>query len=288
MAALIESGIEPDLLVGTSVGALNAAFLASRPGPEGAHSLIDAWSALSRRRAMRLNPLRALAGFVGLADHLISSEHLRQLIREWVQFARIEQATIRLAVTATDALSGEAALFTDGDVVDTLSASAAIPGLLPPVQIGGRWFVDGSLSANRPVVQAQSLGAGVVYVISTGTAPRQRPPRGAVAVAMNSVSLVTTRQAQADLAKARSYAASTGGEVVVVPPAEPVAPGPFEYGRGAELASASYERTLGWLAGGTKKGAPPAGPGLGRSSRWQGGSGAEGGGSGLGSTTKAR
>jgi NTE family protein len=248
LLALIEAGIEPDLLVGSSVGALNAAFVANRPGVSGAELLVESWGNLRRREAVQLNPIWALAGFLGVRDHLLPATQLRRLIRRWVENERIEQSAIPLAVTATDALSGECVVLRSGSVVDALTASAAIPGLFPAVRIDGRWLVDGSLSANRPVRQAQALGADVVYVITTATAPRSRPPRGAVAMAMNSVSLVTTRLAEAELAEAHRHAAATGGQVVIVPSAQPNAPGPFEYRRGAELAGAAYRHTRQWLS----------------------------------------
>lgn len=109
-------------------------------------------------------------------------------------------------------------------------------------------MVDGSLSAGRPVLQAQELGADDVYVITATTAPRLRPPRGAVAVAMNSVALVTARAAQVQLESAVSHARDSGGRVLVVPSAEPAAPGPFDFGKSAVMADAAYQRTVSWLA----------------------------------------
>ena len=245
--ALEEAGIHPDLFVGTSVGALNAGFLSTRPGVAGARNLVAAWNALRRREAVQLSPIRALAGFLGVRNHLISPTHLRRLIGRWIEVDRIEDTEVPLAVTATDALSGEAMVFTHGDVSDCLAASSAIPGLFPPVRIGSRWFVDGSLSANRPVLQAQALGADRIYVITTSTATRLSPPRGAVAMAMNSVSLVTSGTARHELALALRQAEETGGRIHIVPSSEPAAPGPFDYGRSASLAEAAYRRTQTWL-----------------------------------------
>jgi NTE family protein len=246
--ALWEAGIEPDLLVGTSVGALNAAFLSTRPGVEGAQLLMATWSALRRREAFRFNVVTALAGFVGAHDHLVSTRRFRGLLDRWVEVERIEEATTPFAVIATDALSGEAVVLTEGSVVDSIAASAAIPGLFPPVRVEGRWLVDGCLSASSPVLQAQALGADEVYVITTATAPRLHPPRGAVAVAMNSVALLTARAAQDHLMAATSHAADAGGRVLVVPSPEPPAPGPFDFGKGRALAESAYERTRSWLA----------------------------------------
>jgi NTE family protein len=247
IVALLENGIEADLLVGTSVGALNAAFLSTRPGLEGACLLRSAWLGLSRRDVMAFNPVTVLAGFVGASEHLFASTRLRAMMRRWVEVENIEDAPVPFAALATDAVTGEPVLLQSGDVVDALSASAAIPGLLPPVHIGGRWLVDGSLAAGCPVLQAQSLGATEVYMITTATAPRSGLPRGAIAIAKNSVSLVTTRANQEQLAAARRHAASTGGHVFVVPSGEPPAPGPYDLSKSAALAATAYEATTTWL-----------------------------------------
>jgi predicted acylesterase/phospholipase RssA len=130
--ALAEAGIQPELLVGTSVGAFNAAFLSSRPGIGGARRLMEMWTSVERRQAVRLNPFAALAGVLGMRDHLVSDHQVRSLIARWIEISRFDQATIRLAVTATDAGSGEGVAITEGDVSDAVAASAAIPGLLPP------------------------------------------------------------------------------------------------------------------------------------------------------------
>src|SRR5579875_1441829 len=233
VTALLEAGITPDLLVGSSVGALNSGFLASRPGLAGARALEEAWVRFRRREAFRFSLAGAIAGFVGLRDHLLSTERLRTTIRRWVQFERIEDAAVRLAVVATDALSGAPVVIEAGDAVEALVASAAIPGIFPAVRYGEHWLVDGTLSAGCPALQAQELGADTVYVITTKTAPRRRPPRGAVAMAMHTVSLVTAERA--------------GTAVFVVPTGEPEAPGPFDFRHGRRLFDAAYRRAARWL-----------------------------------------
>jgi NTE family protein len=245
--ALFEAGIEPDLLVGTSVGAMNSAFLATHRGLEGARALRDAWDALRRAEAVQLDPLRAVMGFFGFRDHLVSAAQLRRLIAKWIPVDRIEDTTVPLGVVATDALSGETIVVTKGEMGSALAASGAIPGIFPPVNVEGRWLIDGSLSANHPVLEAQDLGADEIYLITTVTAPRSAPPKGAVAVAMNSVSLLTTRMARLQMAEARRRAQRRGGHVYVVPSAKPPAPGPFDYRRSADLSEQAYRRAQRWL-----------------------------------------
>jgi NTE family protein len=255
VAGLLEADIVPDLLVGSSVGSLNAAFLACRPGRQGVSALREAWIRLRRRDAFRFNFLRAFFGFLGMEDHLVAVDRMRALIRQWIPIERIEDAPLPFAVVVTDALSGEPVVLDQGDPAPALLASAAIPGIFPPVRIGDRWFVDGSLSAGCPVLQAQDLGADVVYRIATGTAPRLRPPRGAVAMAMHSVALLTGKASADHLALARARAAANGGQVIVVPAAQPTAPGPFDFRRSGELFDAAYRHTVTWLS---TRGAGPA------------------------------
>jgi NTE family protein len=260
MVALFEAGITPDLLVGTSVGALNAAFLSSRPGLAGAQSLVDAWATLRRHEVASFSPIDLLAGFFGVRDHVLAASRLGALIRKWVEIEVLEDAKTTVVVVATDALSGEAVVLQRGDVLEAVSASAAIPGLLPSVRMGDRWLIDGSLSAGCPVLQAQDLGADDVYMITTATAPRVRPPRGAVAMAMNSASLVTARSNQAQLEVARLRASQRGGRVFVVPSGEPPAPRPFDLSRSRLLTKVSYEATKTWLASADGDVEPPDQP----------------------------
>lgn len=248
LLALCEAGIEPDLVVGTSVGALNSAFLACHPGVDGARALRDAWTGLRREDAVQLNAAATFMGIFGFRNHLVSTKRLRALIEKWIPILRFQDSKIALGAVATDALSGEAVLLTKGDVRLALIASAAIPGIFPPVRLEDRWLIDGSLSSNHPVLEAQELGANEIYLITTATQPRVAPPKGAIAVAMNSVSLLTTRVASLQLAEAQPRAAQNSGHIHVVPSAEPLAPGPFDYRKGDTLAWESYQRARRWLS----------------------------------------
>jgi predicted acylesterase/phospholipase RssA len=167
------------------------------------------------------------------------------LIRRWVELARIEQAAIRLAVTTTDAPTGEPVVLTTAAIGDVLAASSAIPGPLSPGphrrSLVDRWRPVGH---NRPVLQAQALEADDVYVITATSAPRLRPPRGEVAMAMNSASLVTARADHNQLAVAIKHAKDTGRHVLVVPSSQPSAPGPFDFRRSAAPAKAAYQPTI--------------------------------------------
>lgn len=256
MRAVVEAGVEPDLLTGSSIGALNAAFYATHPGVEGCKALETAWSRLRRRDVFRFELTRAIAGFIGLRDHLVTTKRLTTVINEWLGIERIEEAAVPFAVVATDALSGEIVLIPQGDIASALLATAAVPGVFPPVFRDGRWLVDGSLSAGCPATEALELGADEVFAFFTTTAARGRPPRGAVAAAMNSVSLMTSKLQVSRLERAQRTATDRGGSVHFVPSPLPEAPSPFDFSQGARFVASGYARAVQWLSGLAPKTAP--------------------------------
>lgn len=133
---LYERGIVPDVIVGTSAGALNAAFIASRPQTVAtADALAGIWTDLRRGQAFPINPLTGLLGFLGARDHLVPQHGLRRLI------------------------PGEELRLSRGSAVDAVLASAAIPGLVPPVSWEGRALMDGGVANNTPISHAVELGA---------------------------------------------------------------------------------------------------------------------------------
>jgi NTE family protein len=248
MRALVEAGIEPELLTGSSIGALNAAFYATHPGIDGCKELETAWSDIRRKEVFRFELSRAITGFIGLRDHLVSTKRLKTIIHEWLGIDRIEEAKIPFAAVATDALSGEIVIMSEGDVASALLATAAIPGIFPPVYREGRWLVDGSLSAGCPASEALDLGADEVFAFLTTTAPRRKPPRGAVAAAMSSVSLLTSKLQMSRLESARATAIEGGGDVHFVPSPFPEAPSPFDFDQGAALAASGYACASEWVS----------------------------------------
>jgi len=169
------------------------------------------------------------------------------IINEWLGIDRIEEAKVPFAAVATDALTGDIVVMTEGDVASALLATAAIPGIFPPVHRGGRWLVDGSLSAGCPASEALDLGVDEVYAFLTTTAPRRKPARGAVAAAMSTVSLMTSKLQIARFECAEATAAQRGGAVYFVPSPFPEAPSPFDFDQGATLAASGYARAAEWV-----------------------------------------
>jgi NTE family protein len=132
LEALYERGIAPDFLVGTSVGALNAAFVASRlQSPQTATELGRVWRDLQRQDVFPLSMSALVGGVCGRRDHLVSDRELRRLIRRYIQFEDLADAAIPLHLVAFDLIEGRELLLSEGPAVEAIAASASIPGVFP-------------------------------------------------------------------------------------------------------------------------------------------------------------
>jgi predicted acylesterase/phospholipase RssA len=133
--ALYENGVKPDMIVGTSAGAINGAFIASRAqSVDTALELAAIWRGLRRGDVFPLRPLSGLLGFLGSHDHVVPQSGLRSLVGAHLQRERLEDMLIPLHVVAVDVISGEELLLSSGPAQAAVLASAAIPGVLPPVE----------------------------------------------------------------------------------------------------------------------------------------------------------
>jgi NTE family protein len=231
LRALYERGICPDLVVGTSVGAINAAFAASRPATvQAADELRSIWCRIGRGDVFPANPIAAFLALTGARDHAVSPGALRRTIRRHLDLERLEDAAVPLHVVAADADTGEEALLSSGSALDAVLASAAIPGVFPAVRWGRRSLVDGGVVNNTPISHAVELGANRVYVLSAFTARTLRGGgRGALGVGTAALARVIGRRFEEDLVR---YAGDA--ELIVLPP--PVAQIlPTDFGHADEL-----------------------------------------------------
>lgn len=237
LRALFERGITPELIVGTSAGAINGAFIASRAPTVGtADALGDVWGGLRRGAVFPTRPLTGLMGFLGRGDHLVPDDGLRRLVTAHVDVADLEELRTPLHVVATDVLSGAEVRLSTGPVVDAVLASAAIPGVFPPVEIGGRRLVDGGVADNTPISHAVALGADEIYVLPTGYAcGLTAPPRGALAMLLHAMSLLVQQRLHLEI---ELYAAHV--RLVVLPPPCPLRIQPIDFSHAAELIERAY------------------------------------------------
>jgi NTE family protein len=215
LRALYERGIHADLLIATSVGSLNAAFVASRPQTVATiDELARIWRGLRREDVFPISVRTLLHALSGRRDHLIEDCALRRLVQRHIQLRSLEDAVIPLHLVAFDMISGHEVLLSRGPALDAVVAATAIPGVLPPVLWGEQRLVDGGVVNNTPISHAVELGAERVYVLSTQHESRAlgRPARTALEAASHSVGLLTAARFEAELAR---YADAV--EVIVLP-----------------------------------------------------------------------
>ena len=244
LRALADEGVTPDLIVGTSVGALNGAWIASRPDAAGIDALADLWLSLSRKEIFPTHPIAGLLGFLGRRPHLIPSGGLRRMLSEQLGFARLEDAPIPFHVVATDVISGTDVLLSSGDAVDAIAASAAIPGIFPPVNINGRGLMDGGVVNNTPLSHAVALGADRVWVLPTGySCDLPALPQSALTMALHALTLTINHRLAVDIARFEQAA-----DLHVIRPLCPVATSGADFSNAATLIERSHAATLGWLA----------------------------------------
>lgn len=165
LQALLEAGVVPDVVVGCSVGALNAAFLAVDPTLERLGELEQVWRGMSRRTIFPNGRFGVATRLAGRRDHLYTPDGLRGVIEACVPLRDLADTAIPVHVVTTDLRAGLPAWWTEGDPVAVLSASACLPGLFPPVPLGGSLHVDGGVSCPVPTQRALDLGAQRVWVL---------------------------------------------------------------------------------------------------------------------------
>lgn len=239
---LIGAGIEPDLIVGTSVGALNGAWLASHLGPAGVNELRDVWLSVRRRDIFPFSPIQCLLGLSGRRDSFVSSAALARWLAVRAPFYQLEQALIPLHLMATDVQTGEPVMLSTGDVIDSLLASTAIPGVYPPVELHGRLLFDGGIAANTAISQAVALGADTVYVLPTaGSQPVSRP-RTAAAVGFIAVAHLLGHASHSEVMLNAGRCT-----LYVVPPPPAAGVSPFDFRHSRELMDAAAASARAWM-----------------------------------------
>lgn len=240
--ALLENGHGPGAIYGSSVGALNGAWLAADPGLPGLAGLERLWSKVKRRNIFPVQPRVLLGGLAGRRDHTVSPANLRAWLEAFCAVQRLEEGVVPLTVVATDIQTGEVVLLDRGPAIDALMASSAMPGVFPPVKVDDRWLMDGGISCDTPLPAAIAAGATTAWVLSTVPDIGTGPPRTALDAVLRSASISLARQ------NAQAIAASVGRcEIYVVP--APVVPGasPFRFDKTSELIEAAYRLTTDWL-----------------------------------------
>jgi NTE family protein len=243
LQALVEHGVTPAFVIGTSAGAINAVHFAADPMPEGVERLARVWLRIGRADIFPLSVSQGTLALLGKRDSLFNPAALRATLEGALQVRRIEDTTIPCHIMTTDLRSGAEVVLSSGPVIDALLASAAIPGLLPPHRVGDRLLTDGGIAANAPISAAIALGADRVIVLPTGFPCAVRTePHGLGQLLLHTFSLFVARQMVSDITRLQGEVA-----IRIVPPLCPLRVSPHDFSKAATLIASAAAQTRDWL-----------------------------------------
>ena len=230
LRVFVRRGFRPERIVGTSVGALNGAFLAFYPGEPGAERLVEIWQGLENERYIHFNPVRIAYRLASKQICLFNNRFLQKLVAEHALQDDFAAAHVPLYVTATNLYSGRKHVFSEGPVSRAVLASTAIPGVFGPVEIDGQAYLDGGVVANLDLETAVELGARDVLAIDLSHCFDLPAPANVVGVITRTVDIVMRERVQRDLALLEKRA-----RITVVQPEIERGPGVGDLRRVSEL-----------------------------------------------------
>ena len=243
LQSLTAHGIVADMVVGSSVGALNGAFYAGDPTLDGVERLASIWRGLQRRDVFPVN-WRTVLSFLRHRDFLIPHDGIRKLIDDHIPYRNLQDAKLPVHIVTTDIISGDSIVLSEGSTAEAIVASTAIPGAFSPIHYKDYYLADGAISSNTPIRVAVKKGAKRLIILPTGHAcATQAPPVGAVANALHALTLLISRQLVSELE-------GLGPDIhyFVVPPLCPLVGSPYDFSRTADHIARAIQTTDAWLA----------------------------------------
>lgn len=200
LQVLLERGIRPDMLVGTSAGAVNATYLALDPTVEGTQQLTEHWRSAARDMLSRKDALLMVWRLITNRDGLLPNEPLRRFIERTMPPGVSRYSDLRLPAYAVAVRLDTGAVRCFGDdpsdrILDGLMATTAIPGFYPPWPVDGVDYVDGGVVAYLPIQLAVERGATEVYALNVTSGNTNKGlMRGTLAIAGRAIDLLIQRQ----------------------------------------------------------------------------------------------
>ena len=167
LRALVERGLRPDLVLGTSVGALNGALYAADPD-SAVERLTALWTDFASNSPFEGSLIEQAGTVARNWTHLHGNHRLRRLILQQLPARTFEELEVLFSCVAACIEDAGARWFDEGELIGPLLATTAVPGLLPPVEIDGRHHLDGGLVDSIPVDRAVELGATCIIVLQVG------------------------------------------------------------------------------------------------------------------------
>lgn len=172
LRALLEREIVPDVIVGTSVGAMNGAAVAVAPELTTIDRLEEVWTTLDKREVFSGSVFSGAATLVRTRTSLQSNQSLRRLIEKLLPAKTFADLAVPFQCVAASIERAAEHWFSEGSLVDAILASSAVPGILPPVKLNGEHFIDGGIVNSIPIGRAVDLGATEIFVLHVGRIER--------------------------------------------------------------------------------------------------------------------
>ena len=199
LRALLERGFFPDVIVGTSAGALNAAALATTPPQDKVDELEQVWLDVRGDQLFPGGTWKRAWNVLRRDDHLSSNDGLLSLLEQAVPAEDFADLEVRLRVVTTDLDSGDEIVIVGGPVRPALLASAAIPGIFPPVELHGHRLVDGAVVNLVPISHAFAGPTDRVFVLDVSDPMGDRPIRSPLDVAVRAFAISRDQRFELEL-----------------------------------------------------------------------------------------
>ena len=168
LRALVEHDVIPDLVVGTSIGAINGVAIAASPSQEAVDRLEDAWTRLDNSDVFSGSVFSGAANLVRTRTSVHSNEPLRRMLQTMLPAKDFAELEVPFQCVAASIERAAEHWFSEGALVPAILASCAVPGILPAVEIEGEHFIDGGIVNSIPIARAVELGATEIYVLHVG------------------------------------------------------------------------------------------------------------------------
>jgi NTE family protein len=241
--ALFEQGIIPDFFVGTSVGAINSAFMCGNSTLEGVDELEKIWISVRRKDIFPVNIFSTIVNILKRGNFLVSPDGLRKLLEKNIRYNTLADARIPCLLIATDLMTGEQVVLSSGNVINAVLASTALPGIYPHVEMMGRCLIDGSLSGDTPLSVAAEYGAEEVFILPAGYHKTlDKAPSGLIDIFAHSLNILIDHQFLRDIEIYQKDIL-----IHIIPPVYPIGHSFYDLSRTAEYLSLAYDSTRRWL-----------------------------------------
>lgn len=243
LRALAQEDIYPDFLVGSSVGALNAAHFALYPSLQGVTELADIWKKIKRSEVFPVNTISGIKALFQKQEFLCDAHGLTRILSTKFSQTRFEDLSYPCTIVATELYEGREVLFEHGPVLSALLASVAIPVVFPPVKHNDLYLIDGGITNNTPISCALERGAKRIIVFPTGVScALHRHPSSIIEMSLHTVNMLVAHRLVHDI---QAYRQQT--DIFVIPPLCPVQVSIFDFSHSAELIDRAETNTHDWL-----------------------------------------